>query len=639
MSAAISDFFLTLYPDFDHLRSVIEIRGIDKQKVIKRYFCSNLAEIHEAVDLLSAENSYDIYFECPELKAGSKSGKEERVWQYPFLYADMDPKVKDVKGNVIKTFSREELRAKIKAFPLPPTFIVDSGYGFHLYWKLSTPLRSSEEARVMLTGLSLALGSDVKGSLTTQILRVPGTLNRKNDTETPVRIIMQTSNTYSKNEFLKHVDMKRTNELLEEKTKRPKREQKVYIHKNGISFTFSTKPTPLEIETDDFSEVISLIRKQNPFLASNQPNFKLADTFCCLFHRDQHPSANIYKDKNGHYFYKCFAASHQEGDCSAVHLDLIHICQLARKMSFAQSILFLCDFFGIRFLKRQWFWDQLEKYQRNAMFLEQFEELGYNESYPHLYKKIKNRIPYLKMINHYALAKISSDKYQFQGDNIFFFSYEYFAAANKLNEQTVRNNLNTLCTLGLVRKLDLDDVPAELAQTAIHYQQQETKRRTGRAQVNPINFYTLPSLFDVSMQAEEIAKQLTHFNMRNCMNKTFLLTRFGEDTANKVYHDERIVSKTSETIAKRLEKTMCELLAKQGYTTKSQILAKTKLEGRLRATQKQKEQELDRNFSNFLDKYDLQVVRAGRALQQRYRLRKMIAIIVPNQNSSPSNLS
>lgn len=618
------DFFRFLYPRFSSSPSVIEIRGIQKSpKRIKRFFCSTIDDIEEAIRSLTELNSYDIYFECPELKPKSKKGTEEHVLGYPFLYADLDPAIKDRKGNVIKSFTRRELLESIDRFPLKPSLVVDSGNGFHVYWRLEKPINSVAEAKPILRTLSEALqGGDVKGGLATQLLRIPGTINHKDGALKSVYVYFANDLKYRREDFLKHLTIQRQHN-------RNKRKPIKLIPSSdhSVAFTFDERPTPLDLEMDDLSEVISHLQQQNPFLATNQPDHALSVNFSCLFHSDENPSANIYRTKHGKYFYKCFAASDGTSECHAEHLDLIQICQSVKGFSFLQAVMYLCDFFGIRFVRRKWFWKQLEKYQQNAFFIESFEELGYQNSIPHLYKKIRSKLVYLKLINHYALGKLSSEKYQYEGEAVFFFSYDYLASLQRVSEQAIRNNVNTFCMFGLLRKLDIKDVPPDLMRKAREYQQEMSELR-GR-KMKPVNFYTLPLLSDCLLDAERKARELHFFNMRNCMNKSFLIEQFGENEANEVYHDERTLSKRDQAIRRRLERTLCQLIKHQGYATKRQVLAKTKIEGRLRVTPSEKEQVLDRNLNNFLDGYNLISVRANKALRQQFGLARPIQIIIP----------
>ena len=92
----------------------------------------------------------------------------------------------------------------LEAAPLPPSIVVDSGYGVHAYWLLKEPwliigLAEREQARRYTTGWVGTLGGlaaqrgwhlDPVGDLA-RVLRVPGTSNRQADqAPVPVKIIV-----------------------------------------------------------------------------------------------------------------------------------------------------------------------------------------------------------------------------------------------------------------------------------------------------------------------------------------------------------------------------------------------------------------------------------------------------------------
>lgn len=65
----------------------------------------------------------------------------------------------------------------METFPLPPTFVISTGRGTHLYWMLVNPTSNHAEAEAIMRGLAATLGGD---KLTTaQSMRLPGSINTK----------------------------------------------------------------------------------------------------------------------------------------------------------------------------------------------------------------------------------------------------------------------------------------------------------------------------------------------------------------------------------------------------------------------------------------------------------------------------
>lgn len=68
-----------------------------------------------------------------------------------------------------------------------PQMIVDSGHGWHLYWRLETPVPVTV-AQGAMSVLADRLGGDRVGDAS-RVMRLPGTLNNKDDDAMPVRLL------------------------------------------------------------------------------------------------------------------------------------------------------------------------------------------------------------------------------------------------------------------------------------------------------------------------------------------------------------------------------------------------------------------------------------------------------------------
>jgi hypothetical protein len=92
-----------------------------------------------------------------------------------------------------KMIPEPEARQRLAAFPFPPSLIVRSGHGLHLYWPLREPLdlvTDEPRARALLQRLALHLGGDQSAAECARVLRVPGTWNRKPGLP-PVRVELE----------------------------------------------------------------------------------------------------------------------------------------------------------------------------------------------------------------------------------------------------------------------------------------------------------------------------------------------------------------------------------------------------------------------------------------------------------------
>lgn len=180
------EFFKTLFPDLES--QFIEVRDIHPSGDSGAHsrFYSSLDQIFkEWLGLLDLSNSANVYFGvCPRFKKERNKEAINKIWT---LWVDLDSKM--LSGG------KEEALKRLKEFPLPPTAIVDSGNGYHAYWRLKeAEIISSQEdiARVegYLKALATALGADLQSAELARILRVPGTKNHKDPGNLlPVQIV------------------------------------------------------------------------------------------------------------------------------------------------------------------------------------------------------------------------------------------------------------------------------------------------------------------------------------------------------------------------------------------------------------------------------------------------------------------
>ena len=79
--------------------------------------------------------------------------------------------------------SKEKISAHLRALPLYPSVVIDSGGGFHCYWLLANTVTVTDDNRDHIKRLQYAwvkmVGSDDDAKDLARVLRVPGTLNRK----------------------------------------------------------------------------------------------------------------------------------------------------------------------------------------------------------------------------------------------------------------------------------------------------------------------------------------------------------------------------------------------------------------------------------------------------------------------------
>jgi Mesyanzhinovviridae DNA primase len=131
---------------------------------------------------------YGIYFNANEVKPlgkGHAKAKEAEVSTVRFLHVDADLPA-GTAPDAVET-ARADLLAKIKAAPLVPSLIINSGNGFGLFWELTEPVTVTDENRDYLKSLNIALADQLGGDdceNLDRVMRLPFTVNRPNAKKT-----------------------------------------------------------------------------------------------------------------------------------------------------------------------------------------------------------------------------------------------------------------------------------------------------------------------------------------------------------------------------------------------------------------------------------------------------------------------
>lgn len=170
MSAEVIDFLRVLHEDAE---GKIEIRLIADTKdreqslpIVRRWFTPDaLAAKLPEITAFAEASGYAVFFGV--LPRTNDGGTAQDVAPARVLWCDLD--YKDV-------FEVEAWR-RIDGFPVPPSIVVCSGRGLHLYWRLQEP-ESPHYLAGICRRIAYALGGD-KCYDPARILRLPGSRNLK----------------------------------------------------------------------------------------------------------------------------------------------------------------------------------------------------------------------------------------------------------------------------------------------------------------------------------------------------------------------------------------------------------------------------------------------------------------------------
>lgn len=179
-----------------------EIRPLNKRPGKRPLQQSWAATADEALAaaIKALRHEDDVYLGVQPRK--NRGGKETDVGSLAWLCVDIDFGGKD-EGHAMPSAyaTREDALAAINGFHLPPTFLVDTGGGFHGWWALETPA-AAEVWRDAIARLVHVLRGDAAATDLPRILRLPGTLNFKGKSPRPVTIVGASEKVYGIDVFL-----------------------------------------------------------------------------------------------------------------------------------------------------------------------------------------------------------------------------------------------------------------------------------------------------------------------------------------------------------------------------------------------------------------------------------------------------
>lgn len=96
------------------------------------------------------------------------------------LWAGLDISPEGYSGKQVYFFGQAQAAKAVRSFPLPPSIIVESGAGLHLYWLLKriTPIEDMEALEDLLGRINLYFQCGTPSGIDT-VMRLPGTANCK----------------------------------------------------------------------------------------------------------------------------------------------------------------------------------------------------------------------------------------------------------------------------------------------------------------------------------------------------------------------------------------------------------------------------------------------------------------------------
>jgi hypothetical protein len=136
----------------------------------------DLGSIDKFCETYSRKN---LYFAVATRNDG---GTKDHIVEIPGVWADIDFKDYPDKATAKKT---------IYEFPLRASMLIDTGGGYHAYWRFKKPAAKDDIAEIekILKGLAHHLGADNSATDASRILRIPDTTNHKYEDKPAVKVV------------------------------------------------------------------------------------------------------------------------------------------------------------------------------------------------------------------------------------------------------------------------------------------------------------------------------------------------------------------------------------------------------------------------------------------------------------------
>ncbi len=170
------DFLEALFSDYFKFRE-----GFIMVKIVKNYDHKTSIRYFPNVEILSREeypaDSQVFFGVCPR---ESMKPDKSHVKYMAAIWAGLDLGPDGYSGKNVYFFGQPQAAKAVRSFPLPPSIIVESGWGLHLYWLLNeaTPVEDVEAMEGLLAKINSYFQCKSNVGMDS-MLRLPDTLNGK----------------------------------------------------------------------------------------------------------------------------------------------------------------------------------------------------------------------------------------------------------------------------------------------------------------------------------------------------------------------------------------------------------------------------------------------------------------------------
>lgn len=376
-------------------------------------------------EFLSQANNqqFEVYF-----VVNSGGYRDSEIKHFNALFIDLDCGRNEDGEYFDLDFIQEYKKAKLEMIhtsELPPSYIVETRNGLHVYWLLSEGAEL-EQFAICEEKLIKYFDADKKVKNPARLMRVPNFFWMK-DPQNPylVTILQRNEIRYDIKDIIdslpplqtigmggfRHSNKKEcisTNLITERKTpgvstnennpfysiestnnKMHSRNKHLIYERLGDELREQLDAQSITLETHD--DVYDYLKKQDlrRFLGVGPGSFN------CIIHKDNTPSAGIFINKEtGHYLYKCHS------DKCGFHGTIIQVVGRMTNLNLYKTIQFLRYVFKVEYQDSDWKKEQKAILEENQRFLFRHNEI--KEFYPEIFERIHHYLPQLYLLIGFA---------------------------------------------------------------------------------------------------------------------------------------------------------------------------------------------------------------------------------------------
>ena len=325
----------------------------------------NFKQLKTTIQKAVAEPQENIYFAVNDFPVMANKyilRQADKVQRFNSFYVDIDFKTDTGEHLQDKELqkNKQDIYTKLLALNCPPSAIIESRNGFHVYWIITKdarrdciPMRWRRLENCIYTYIynHVSTGADSKATDATRILRLPNSLHVKQDSKEPFLVqVKYLSRCYSLVElegFFPSVQY--NDEPQQEKDKKQDKPQEIravtptttdiYNAINELDSDYFNYIQPLNEEMG-WQDAEKCLKSQDlrTFLGVN---VNLRESFKSVLRKDDNPSCTIYCNQ-GVYLYCDFGLSYTA--------DIIRLVATTANIKYSKAVKWLCSVYGITLL-------------------------------------------------------------------------------------------------------------------------------------------------------------------------------------------------------------------------------------------------------------------------------------------------